>query len=303
MGITGTDVSKDAAEMVLADDNFATIVFAVQEGRRVWDNLVKVLLYNMPVNFAQGLSVFFAYVLFLETVPLTAIQVLYVNMITSVTMGLMLAMEPAEIDIMERPPRRKGKRLFGKMVAWHCIYVSSILIVSVIWVFQYQLHREAKEGSGCIANGMWLDPTCKMCTSNELPTPKGDSDIHAQCPVYCKQAMNIAPSTSRRAALPNVCQRVKKARAGAFNMLVFGEIAYALNCRFLSETSLNWRLLTGNKWAWISIFLTAALQVCLHLFLVLICVFLNAAHALTIRADLCMCVCMICSLVMNVYRF
>lgn len=90
---------------VLADDNFATIVMAVGEGRRVWDNLVKILLYNMPVNFAQGLSVFFAYVVpGVETVPLTAIQVLYVNMITSVTMGLMLAMEPAEPSIMERYP-------------------------------------------------------------------------------------------------------------------------------------------------------------------------------------------------------
>jgi len=77
MGITGTDVSKEAAKMVLADDNFATIVMAVGEGRRVWDNLVKILLYNMPVNFAQGLSVFFAYVVpGVETVPLTAIQVL-----------------------------------------------------------------------------------------------------------------------------------------------------------------------------------------------------------------------------------
>ena len=60
---SGTDVSKEAAKMVLADDNFATIVVAVREGRRIWDNLVKILLYNMPVNFAQGLSVFFSYVL------------------------------------------------------------------------------------------------------------------------------------------------------------------------------------------------------------------------------------------------
>ena len=77
MGITGTDVSKEAAKMILVDDNFATIVAAVQEGRRVWDNLVKILLYNMPVNFAQGFSVFMAYVVSLETVPLTAIQVPY----------------------------------------------------------------------------------------------------------------------------------------------------------------------------------------------------------------------------------
>eukprot|EP00879_Flechtneria_rotunda_P008837 GHRR01009257.1.p1 GENE.GHRR01009257.1~~GHRR01009257.1.p1 ORF type:complete len:212 (+),score=53.97 GHRR01009257.1:507-1142(+) len=76
MGITGTDVSKEAAKMVLADDNFATIVDAVKEGRRVWDNLRKILLFNLPVNFAQGFCIFWAYVIGFEEPPLTAIQVL-----------------------------------------------------------------------------------------------------------------------------------------------------------------------------------------------------------------------------------
>ena len=71
----GTDVSKEAAKMILIDDNFATIILAIREGRRVWDNLVKILLYNMPANFSQGFAVFMAYVFSLETVPLTAIQV------------------------------------------------------------------------------------------------------------------------------------------------------------------------------------------------------------------------------------
>ena len=75
MGITGTDVSKEAAKMVLADDNFATIVAAVREGRRVWDNLRKILVFNLPVNFAQGLSILWAYILNLDHSPLTAIQV------------------------------------------------------------------------------------------------------------------------------------------------------------------------------------------------------------------------------------
>ncbi len=77
--------------MILVDDNFATIVLAVREGRRVWDNLVKILLYNMPVNFAQGFSVFMAYVFSFETVPLTAIQVLDVKMITGVMIRLFLS--------------------------------------------------------------------------------------------------------------------------------------------------------------------------------------------------------------------
>ncbi|EKX34242.1 hypothetical protein GUITHDRAFT_80735 [Guillardia theta CCMP2712] len=213
MGITGTDVSKEAAKMVLADDNFATIVRAVREGRRVWDNLVKILLYNMPVNFAQGLSVFFAYVLRLETVPLTAIQVLYVNMITSVTMGLMLAMEPAEDSIMERPPRRKGKRLFGRMVAWHCLFVSACIVTCVLANFDIEMRRHEETGVG------------------------------------------------RRAGEVLMTTRVKKARAAAFNMLVFGEIAYAINCRYLRSTSIRMEIITGNKWCWISILITAVLQV------------------------------------------
>jgi magnesium-transporting ATPase (P-type) len=79
MGITGTDVSKDAAKMILTDDNFATILVAVKEGRRVWDNLKKLLIFNMPASFAQGGVVFFALCLQWSNVPLTAIQILYVS--------------------------------------------------------------------------------------------------------------------------------------------------------------------------------------------------------------------------------
>jgi magnesium-transporting ATPase (P-type) len=324
MGITGTDVSKEAAEMVLVDENFATIVRAVEEGRRVWDNLVKVLLFSMPTNFAQGFSVFFSYALMMETVPLTAIQVLYVNMITSVTLGLALSMEAAEKNIMERPPRRKGKRLFGRMIAWHSVFVAALLVACVLGVFQYQLNREDTAGSGCASRGSWNDHTCAACTLDGKPVedPNDDaaiSQILPGCPEHCMEAMDLrrrawrmrasrpltvlredmvdmqafrtqvpsrvasasenttVPSEDmlhatewtstqqpelslRRKASVEDCDRVKRARAGAFNMLVFGQMTFALNCRFLKETSLNRRLFTGNKWAWISIALVTALQ-------------------------------------------
>jgi magnesium-transporting ATPase (P-type) len=216
--VAGTDVSKEAAKMILVDDNFATIVLAVREGRRVWVNLVKILHNNMPVNFAQGFSVFMSYVLSLETVPLTAIQLLYVNMITSVTMGLMLAMEPAETTIMERPPRRRGKRLFGRMVMWHCIFVATLLVTSVLLNFQWELDRHVEERKSNITQ-------------------------------------------TRRASSQDVSVRVRKARACAFNMLVFGEIAFAINCRYMRESSISMKTLTGNKWCWIAILITVLLQV------------------------------------------
>lgn len=132
MGITGTDVSKEAAKMVLADDNFASIVMAVEEGRRVWDNLRKILIFNLPVNIAQGTSIFWSYVIGFHYAPLTAIQVLYVNMVTAITMGMALAAEPSEEGIMSRPPRRPGKRLLGKLVLWRCFFASSIIVVLVL---------------------------------------------------------------------------------------------------------------------------------------------------------------------------
>jgi len=114
MGLEGTDVAREASEMILADDNFATIVYAVREGRVVWDNLRKVLLVNTPINNAQGLSVLFGMICGLEKPILTPIQVLYCNLICAVTLGFVCAIEPAEKGIMDIPPRRVGKRLVGR---------------------------------------------------------------------------------------------------------------------------------------------------------------------------------------------
>eukprot|EP00775_Hariotina_reticulata_P003424 gene3424-3696_t len=137
MGITGTDVSKEAAKMVLADDNFASIVAAVREGRRVWDNIRKILVFNLPVNLAQGTSVLYSYVLSMPATPLTALQVLLVNLVTSVTLGLALAAEPAEPTVMTRPPRRAGKRLVGKLLLWRVLFVCHLVVVLVLGMFAW----------------------------------------------------------------------------------------------------------------------------------------------------------------------
>ena len=105
MGIKGTEATKQAADMVLADDNFATIAAAIHEGRKIYDNLKKTILFLLPTNGAEALMVIAALVLTLEHLPITPVQILWVNMITAVTLALALAFEPAESGVMGRPPR------------------------------------------------------------------------------------------------------------------------------------------------------------------------------------------------------
>uniref|UniRef100_A0A7S2IHA3 P-type sodium-transporting ATPase4 n=1 Tax=Helicotheca tamesis TaxID=374047 RepID=A0A7S2IHA3_9STRA len=137
MGKEGTDVAREAAEMILADDNFATIVTAVREGRVVWDNLRKVLLVNTPINNAQGLGVLFGLICGLKEAPLSPIQVLYSNLICAITLGFVCAIEPAEEGIMTMPPRRVGKRLIGRYlflrIAIGTICLVAAVVGSVFW--------------------------------------------------------------------------------------------------------------------------------------------------------------------------
>ena len=139
MGITGTDVSKEAAKIVLQDDNFGTIVEAVREGRRVWDNLRKVFLYNLPTNFAQGLVVFFSFVLGMKESPLTPIQVLYVNMVISVTFGGALSFEVEEAGLMQRKPRRANEPLVSASILFRTFYLTTLIVISILGIFTWSL--------------------------------------------------------------------------------------------------------------------------------------------------------------------
>eukprot|EP00529_Nitzschia_sp_RCC80_P005946 CAMPEP_0113486780 /NCGR_PEP_ID=MMETSP0014_2-20120614/25170_1 /TAXON_ID=2857 /ORGANISM="Nitzschia sp." /LENGTH=1027 /DNA_ID=CAMNT_0000380457 /DNA_START=995 /DNA_END=4074 /DNA_ORIENTATION=+ /assembly_acc=CAM_ASM_000159 len=132
MGKEGTDVAREASEMILADDNFATIVYAVREGRTVWDNLRKVLFINTPINNAQGLSVLFGIICGLPDTVLTPIQVLYCNLICAVTLGFVAAVEPAEEGIMNLPPRRQGKRLIGRFLLLRIILATIVLVATTV---------------------------------------------------------------------------------------------------------------------------------------------------------------------------
>jgi len=118
--------------MILADDNFATIVAAVREGRVVWDNLRKVLLVNTPINNAQGMSVLFGLLFGLKKSPLSSIQVLYSNLICACTLGFVCAIEPAEDGIMDQPPRRVGKRLIGRFLLLRIALATTILVICVV---------------------------------------------------------------------------------------------------------------------------------------------------------------------------
>ncbi|HID1012744.1 TPA: cation-transporting P-type ATPase [Raoultella ornithinolytica] len=129
MGIKGTEVTKEAADMVLTDDNFATIASAVREGRRVYDNLKKTILFIMPTNLAQGLLIIIA-LLAGNLIPLTPVLILWMNMATSATLSFGLAFEAGEKNIMKRPPRDPKLHVMDGFAIWRVIFVGSMIAVS-----------------------------------------------------------------------------------------------------------------------------------------------------------------------------
>lgn len=135
MGIKGSEASKEAAEIVLADDNFSTIAAAVAEGRTIYDNLRKAILFILPTNGAQGLVMLCA-VLFGLTLPLTPVQILWVNMVVAITLALALAFEPAEPGVMQRPPRKSSEALLNGAFLRRITLVSVLIGGSAMALFQ-----------------------------------------------------------------------------------------------------------------------------------------------------------------------
>lgn len=126
MGIKGTEVTKEAADMVLTNDNFSTITAAVREGRRVYDNLKKTILFIMPTNLAQGLLIIVA-LLAGKMIPLTPVLILWLNMVTSATLSFGLAFEAGEKSIMCRPPRKTGQHVMDLYAVWRVVFVGSMI--------------------------------------------------------------------------------------------------------------------------------------------------------------------------------
>jgi magnesium-transporting ATPase (P-type) len=140
MGRNGTEAAKEAADMVLADDNFASIVTAVREGRTVYDNLTKVIGWTLPTNGGETLIIVGA-ILFGLTLPVTPVQILWINMVTAVGLGLVLAFEPAEPGVMQRPPRAPGAPLLGGFLVWRIVLVSFLFVGVALAVFFNALAR------------------------------------------------------------------------------------------------------------------------------------------------------------------
>jgi len=220
MGKEGTDVAREASEMILADDNFATIVTAVKEGRVVWDNLRKVLMINTPINNAQGMSVLFGLAFGLEESPISAIQVLYSNLICAITLGFVSAIEPAEDGIMDLPPRRIGKRLIGRYLLLRILLgtfvLTSLVVASAFWLISYN--------------------------------PNGQLHFIADME---------DPNQPEKGELRYYWEDV---RAICFNVLDFGAISITLSARFTYLSSIHPRVFLGNKYCWYSVIIVAALQ-------------------------------------------
>lgn len=186
MGSNGTEVAKEAAEMVLVDDNFASIVHAVEEGRTVYDNLRKAILFILPTNGAEALILITAILLGFEQLPITPVQILWINMITAVTLALAFAFEHTEPGIMQRPPRNPHTPLLSRLFIWRIIYVALWMTCGSIGLFQWVL-----------AQGL----------------------------------------------------SIETARTVAVNTLIFYEIFYLFNARFISAPVLNRQGLLGNHYA------------------------------------------------------
>jgi Ca2+-transporting ATPase len=126
MGINGTDVSKEAAHLILLDDNFATIVKAVKEGRRIFDNIRRFIKFNLPCNSAMIWAIFLAPMINMP-IPLLPIQILWINMVTDGLPALALANEQAEADVMKRPPRHPNESLFADGVGYYIVWVGLLM--------------------------------------------------------------------------------------------------------------------------------------------------------------------------------
>src|SRR5262244_198766 len=144
MGLKGTEGTKEAAGMILADDNFASIGAAVKEGRTVYNNIEKAMLFMLPTNVAQALVIMVA--IFLGfTAPITAPQILWVNMVTSVALGLVISFEPHELDVMHRLPRAVDRPILDGFGVWRVVFVGLALLALTLWAFFWMKSKDAPD--------------------------------------------------------------------------------------------------------------------------------------------------------------
>lgn len=138
MGLKGSEAAKEAAEVVLADDNFASIAAAVEQGRTVYANIKKVVSWTLPTNAGEALTIIVALLAGLPY-PITPVQILWVNMITAVTLGMALAFEPTDAATMKKPPRPRGQALIQAALVWQILLVGTLFFLAVFGIYQYAI--------------------------------------------------------------------------------------------------------------------------------------------------------------------
>ncbi|MDG6773437.1 cation-transporting P-type ATPase [Thiomicrorhabdus sp. ZW0627] len=140
MGLKGSEAAKEAAELVLADDNFASIASAVKEGRTAYDNIKKVISWTLPTSSGEAATIILAILLGM-TLPVTPVQILWINLITATTLGIALAFEPTSEHTMNQPPRPRNQPLLDRTLIWHIILVSALFIAGVFGIYSYAINR------------------------------------------------------------------------------------------------------------------------------------------------------------------
>ncbi len=153
MGLKGTEAAKQASEMVLADDNFSSIVAAVREGRTVYDNLMKAIVWTLPTSGGEAMTLLVA-IVFGLALPVTPVQILWVNMVTAVALGLTFAFEPTEPGTMRRPPRRPDRAILTGDLVWRVLFVSLLFVAGAFAIFFWAQARglPLEEGRTLVVN-------------------------------------------------------------------------------------------------------------------------------------------------------
>ncbi len=172
MGMVGTEVAKEAADMVLTDDNFATIESAVEEGRGIYDNLVKFITWTIPTNGGEGL-VILAAIFAGTTLPITPLQILWINMTTAILLGLMLAFEPTEQGVMQRPPRPPASPIVDRALIQRVLLVTLLLLTGSFGLFQLALSKgqSLAEARTIASNVFVMVETVYLFTCRSLERP------------------------------------------------------------------------------------------------------------------------------------
>ncbi|MBW6470540.1 MAG: HAD-IC family P-type ATPase [Methanosarcinaceae archaeon] len=143
MGLSGTEVAREASDMVLADDNFASIVSAVEEGRDVYSKIQKIILWTLPTNGGEGLMIMAA-ILLGFTLPLLPLQILWINTITAIGLGVSIVMEPKEKGLLNRPPRRPDEPLLLPVIKWRIVLVSLLMVAATFLLFFFELDNNGR---------------------------------------------------------------------------------------------------------------------------------------------------------------